>query len=163
MATRRGLRVRPLSCFSPTRRPALGAHDTGNDIMRMLMTVAFAFAVFVTWPATPGESAQQSGVRNRPYTWGPPTCMRGVEPTLAGDALCGRAPLPAQLRVASVARMSEAISGNRPAPHVAPLMRATSYACLTNTASTSSSLATSPRRTAASASSILRSSSRVAS
>jgi hypothetical protein len=44
--------------------------------MRILMAIAFGVAVLLAWPVAPAESAQPSGVSNRPYTLGPPGCVR---------------------------------------------------------------------------------------
>jgi hypothetical protein len=63
--------------------------------MRTLIAIAFGFAVFLSWPATSAESAQRSGVGNRPYTLGPATCVRvwmrrSRETRYAGAPRCRR-------------------------------------------------------------------------
>ena len=63
--------------------------------MRTLTAIAFAFAVLLAWPVTSAESAQQSGVSNRPYTLGPPGCVRvwsrrSRETRYAGAPRCRR-------------------------------------------------------------------------
>lgn len=63
--------------------------------MRTLMAIAFGFLVFLSWPVTSAESAQQSGVSNRPYTLGPPGCVRvwsrrSRETRYAGAPRCKR-------------------------------------------------------------------------
>jgi len=63
--------------------------------MRTLIAIAFGFAVLLSLPVTPAESAQQSGVGNRPYTLGPPGCVRvwsrrSRETRYAGAPRCKR-------------------------------------------------------------------------
>jgi hypothetical protein len=72
----------------------VGRGTTGSDIMRTLTTMAFVFAMFLIWPAAPAESAQ-SGVSSRPYTLGPPGCVRvwsrrSRETRYAGAPRCRR-------------------------------------------------------------------------
>jgi hypothetical protein len=63
--------------------------------MRTLMAIAFGIAVFLSWPVASAESAQQSGVSNRAFTWGPPGCVRvwsrrSRETRYAGAPRCRR-------------------------------------------------------------------------
>ena len=62
--------------------------------MRTLIAIAFGFAVLLAWPVTTAESAQ-AGVSNRPYTLGPPGCVRvwmrrSRETRYAGAPRCRR-------------------------------------------------------------------------
>ena len=62
--------------------------------MKTLIAIAFGFAVFLSWTASPAESAQ-SGVGNRSFVWGPTGCVRvwskrSRETRYAGAPRCRR-------------------------------------------------------------------------